>query len=375
MTAALAHRASRPAPPLVRDIREIGLHHASRRAPRLAYTRVAPAGRSTPRPPLFLLGQPPELVLWDLASQLGTPEAGCYALDDALVAPTGIAIRQGVAFHADAFLHPRPHVVSVCDRLNAEKPPVRRVSGKLAVIYGPAAETYGHWLTDFLPRLWVLQAAGHALETLRFLMPPDLPGWARDLLLLCGIAPEQIEPYRYFQEVIRADQVLMPTGLRLNNRFAACFDEATRFWISRLPAMEAPGDAPKRMFLSRNGAPQSRAMLNRAAIEAVAGQCGLEVVRPEALAFQDQVALFRGAEQIFGEYGSALHNSVFSPPGARVCALRGTSRHPSFVQSGIAHALRQDVGYVFGHTGGQHVEQRFWVDEAMFRHAMDMMAN
>jgi capsular polysaccharide biosynthesis protein len=85
------------------------------------------------------------------------------------------------------------------------------------------------------------------------------------------------------------------------------------------------------------------------------------------------MAVFRSAAMIVGEYGSALHNAVFSGPGAVVCALRGTARHPSLVQSGIATAMGQDLGYVFGSTDGTETQQAFCVAENSFTTALELL--
>jgi hypothetical protein len=43
---------------------------------------------------------------------------------------------------------------------------------------------YGHWLVDYLPRLINLRMIGRDLGTLRFLLPSDLPAFARSFLSL-----------------------------------------------------------------------------------------------------------------------------------------------------------------------------------------------
>lgn len=357
---------------LVRDIRDIAVHAASNRAPRVAYHPVAAELHSPVPPPLFLLGPANEDVLWQIFGETRTPAVGCYAIEDATLAPTGIAIKDGVAFHADAFLHPRHHVVAVSDRLNTETLPLRHVPGPLAVIYGPAHETWGHWLVDLLPRLWVLHAAGHALEKLRFVVPPDLRGFAAELLQLCGVRPEQLVRYAYWREILHTDCLLLPTGLRAGNRLAPCFAAATQFWTARARAAPAP-EAGAALFLSRGAAPQGRHMVNRRDIEAIASAHGLHCVRPEELSVSGQISLFSGATLICGEYGSALHNAVFAPAGAVACALRGTARHPDFVQTGIAAALGQQAAYVFGGTEGQEAQQAFFVNPRYFAHALRLL--
>ena len=348
---------------LVRDIRDIATQLASRRAPRPAFREVEAAGHSLQRPPLFMLGPVTPSLLHDLAAQIATPRVGCYELRDALVAPTGIPIKQNIAFHGDAFLHPRHLTVAISDRLNAEPPPIRTIDGTVALLCGPGHETYGHWLVDFLPRLWVLHQAGQDLAALRYLVPADLRPFGLELLRLCGIRDDQIVAYRHWQELPRVEHLLLPTGLRLGDRLARCFGAATAFWVARLTRhMPAPRRRPTTLYLRRAGG--SRTLRNRERIEAMAQEDGFTMIEPETLTVPDQIALFTGARIIAGEYGSALHNAVFAGPGATICALRGTARHPSLVQSGIATALGQNLGYVFGATDGDETHHAFAVDDA-----------
>jgi capsular polysaccharide biosynthesis protein len=365
--------------PVVHAIRDIAVQdpappYSDKGAPHPDFALVTPAASSLPRPPLFLLGPAPEAVLFDLAAQVETPAVGCYTIEDALVAPTGIAIKDGTAFHGEAFLHPRHLVVAISDRVNAEGLGTMPVAGTVAVLCGPAHETYGHWLVDFLPRLWVLHQAGHDLATLRYLVPADLRDFAFRLLRLCGIRDEQLIRYRHWQALLRVERLLLPTGLRLGDRLAPSFADATRFWLDRTPcgAAEGPARPGAGVFLARRSGTE-RPLVNRARIEAIAAEHGLAVLRPEELGLAEQIASFRSAGLIVGEYGSALHNTVFSGPGAVVCALRGTARHPSLVQSGIATAMGQDLGYVFGQTEGIETQQAFCVAENSFKKALELL--
>ncbi len=360
--------------PVVHAIRDIAVHDSGPRVPHPTFTLVTPAARSLPRPPLFLLGPAPEPVLFDLAAQVDTPAVGCYTIQDALVAPTGIAIKDGTAFHGEAFLHPRHLVVAISDRVNAAGLGIVPVAGAVAVLCGPAHETYGHWLVDFLPRLWVLHQAGHDLATLRYLVPADLRDFARRLLRLVGIRDDQLVHYQHWQALLRVEQLLLPTGLRLGDRLAPCFPQATRFWLARTACGSGadPVDAGAGIYLARRHGSERR-LVNRTRIEAIAGEQGLTVLHPDELALAEQIAVFRSAAMIVGEYGSALHNAVFSGPGAVVCALRGTARHPSLVQSGIATAMGQDLGYVFGSTDGTETQQAFCVAENSFTTALELL--
>lgn len=356
-------------PRTIRHVRDIAEHDEFG----IAFRRLLPRGQSPMRPPLFVLGDPIDLA--PLYAQIATPELGCYEIRDAAIAPTGVALQEETAFCAQAFLHPPHHVIAIADRLNAAPLPTRHVPGPLAVIEGPGHETWGHWLTDFLPRLAVLAECGWDIAALRFVVPPDLAPFATELFRLCGIGSERLIVNRHWREVLTTDLLVMPTSLRVEDRLSPFFAEATRFWQRRWAIrMNIPAARfPARIFLSRAGATGTRVMLNRSEIEHEAKRRGLAVLRPETLSLPEQAALFRGARLIVGEYGSALHNSVFAGPGTLVCGLRGTARHPGFYQSGIATALDQQAGYVLGATPGQDVEQRFKIAPAAFHQAIDIL--
>jgi capsular polysaccharide biosynthesis protein len=344
-------------------------------APGFDYLPIEPAGRSTAPAPLFLFGPNTPTAHEELFGEFDTPPVGCYRLVGGGVAASGIPFQHDTAFTAPALLHPRHLVVTTIGHMAKQPLPQRHIEGSLAIIYGPAYETYGHWLADFLPRLWVLAATGHDIGRLAYAMPPDLGATARDLLAAIGIPPAQLIPHYPLTEHLTADLLLVPTGLRLGNRLSPRFGEATRFWIDLLRARTIlpPSPAGARLFLSRARTTQQRAILNREAVEAVAAERGFAPLSPETLTIAEQISAFTGATMLVGEYGSALHGAVYSPPGAVVCGLRGNSRHPSFIQSGMGDAMGQHTGYVLGDTPGQTVEQRFTIDLADFERALDIV--
>ena len=353
-------------------------------APRVDFTPIAPASRTLPPPPLFLLGPADAVVHEELFGQTELPGLGTYTLDDAVLAPSGIAIKGGVAFNSAAFIHPPHQVAAIASRLLAADLPARRVRGTLAVIYGPGHQTYGHWLVDFLPRLWVLAECGYDLAALRYAVPPELTPVARKLLAQLGIGRAQLVPHRYWREVLRADRLLLPTGLRVHNRIAGRFRDATAFWTGRLRACApAPSGAQAltaqargRLFVSRTRVIGARILSNREQIEAIAAARGYAIVHPQELPLAEQAALFTEARLIVGEYGSALHGAVYARPGTLTIGLRGTVRHPSFVQSGVAHALGQQAAYVLGQTKLGYTEgeigQVFAVQPEDFERALDV---
>ncbi len=323
-------------------ITDIAAHAARMDEPLVSFRLVEPAGRSAPPTPAFLFGATDAATARAIYGQIETPETGCYAIADAAVAPTGIALRQSVAFCGAQLNLPPGHVATITARLSGARLPERFVPGPLVPLFGPAEEAYGQLLIDYLPRLWLLEQAGYPLDSLRFLVPASLPARAAELLAHLGLAAEQTIRYAHWEEVIHTDLLVLPTILRRHERLSAGFGDATRLWTGRVrhslgaaaPALQA------RVFVS---GPQGGGRP-----EAVVAGAGFQVVRPDELGVATRIAAFSAASRIVGAYGERLHDAVFCAPGAKVCGLKDDGQAGGFLQTGLGAALGIQTGYVFG---------------------------
>ena len=310
--------------------------------PLITFRLVEPASRSAPPTPTFLFGATDAITARTIYGQIETPETGCYTIADAAVAPTGIALRDGVAFCGAQLNLPPEHVATITARLSGAGLPERFVPGPLVPLFGPAEEAYGQLLIDYLPRLWLLEQAGYPLATLRFLLPATLPVRAEELLGHLGLAAEQTVRYAHWDEVIRTDLLVLPTILRMHERLSAGFGDATRFWTGRVRdsvAAAAPALQTRLFVAGPEGGGRA---------EAVACGAGFQVVRPDGLWLAARIAAFGAASRIVGAYGDRLHDSVFCAPGAKLCGLRQDGSAGGFLQTGLGQALGFETGYVFG---------------------------
>ncbi len=338
----------RSVPPTSRIV-EIGGHAVRWEEPLVGFRLVEATDRSPAPPPAFLLGPSGAAAARAIYGQVETPQTGCYALTDAAVAPTGIGLHEGTAFCGPQLNLPPEHVATITRRLSGAALPVRFIPGPLVALFGPAEESYAQLLTDYLPRLWLLQQAGHRLETLRLLLPATLPPLVEEILAQLGLRPDQMIRYAHWEEVIRTDLLLLPTTLRLGERLSAGFGAATRFWVERVRATLrlSPPVPEQRLFVVGESATPALARL-----EAAAAQAGFSVIRPAGMDLAERAAAFGRAGQIVGAYGAALHDSVFAAPGATVCALRHGGRDPAFLQTGLCAAMGQSAGYLFTGEAG-----------------------
>jgi capsular polysaccharide biosynthesis protein len=255
-------------------------------------------------------------------------------------------------------------------RASGARPNRRHMSGQYAVLAGPGHRIYGHWLVEHLPKLGLLTAANYDVRALRYLLPNTIPDYVIAWLDLLGITSQQLVFYDPLREAISCDELVVPTiqhnGCRVSPllRLSAAF--LRRLVEERYTLDQSPHG--ERIFLSRAHFGLSRRLLNRERVEAMAKEAGFSIVYPERMPLLDQLKMLGGAKCLMGEYGSALHGSIFAPPGAVVCALRGTLLHPGFIQSGLGEVFQQPTGYVFGTTDARDAHEAFTIEEE----ALDM---
>lgn len=228
----------------------------------------------------------------------------------------------------------------------------RRLSGK-AKRFIPGASTlltnwnsstYGHWLLEGMPKLLLLRRVAHELPPLRIVMPDSLPTWiAKWIELLLPSAT--IERYDDAKEYVHCESLLLPTML-LSPEHVPHPELETLLEDIRSLSTLGPGPGT-RIFVARVAPSQFRQMVNQAEIEQIAVEEGLTIIKPETLSVPEQITCFAQAELIVGEFGSAMHNTVFSPNGARVFCLNWIGP----LQSYIGRLKRQHVGYLLPSSG------------------------
>ncbi len=317
--------------------------------------------RERTRPPDLMLGAVhAELmrVYFGHAVVLG---ASLYEVADAEVAAEGAVFLDGVVQYCGQLNILPVDSEARLRALSARRPGLRRVevAEPVVLLTGPGHHMYGHWLVDFLPKLFLLDRAGHDIARLRYLLPADTPAFARDWLGLLGIGADRIVPYDREGERVACRRLLVPTALRFLGRASPLMREAARFLLDRLEPRprwrlgrgRGRPPAQRRLLIARsdNAATHNRRTLaERAELEMRALARGFERVRPERLSVLEQIALFRSAGTILGEYGSGLHGSLFASPGATVVAFRDNGLDLGFLQTSLDHALGHASGYVFG---------------------------
>ncbi len=332
------------------------------------FRELLPRSLGLVQPPRFALGTFPAHVASYYYAQLHLTAVGLYACSNVELSDAYVLHHDGQLVAApDCKLFPK-HLEDIpAEREAAFKGrPRRRVTGTVAYVISPGYLIYGHWLAEILPRLAVLEASGESLERLVFPVPSDTPKFGLELLHLCGVPKSQILLYDA-EEVLQPDELLVPTLIHNGVRYAPLLAEAVALFkrgVEKAGYSLASSSAPSRIYLFRAGG--NRRLVNRDTLQPMAEAAGFTCLQPEKMSLPEQMAMFASAREIAGEYGSAFHTALFSPPGTIVCGLRGDQIHPGFLQTAMGDVLGQPTGYVFGQCGTGRQPHDYTVDEKHF---------
>lgn len=228
-----------------------------------------------------------------------------------------------------------------------------RIAQPVINALGPGYLIYGHWIVDFIPRLAIAKALlGANFDEYKILLPSDAPAWVFQVShKVLGIEDNCFLKYNPLKERLDCALLCAPTYAH-GEKYG--FHPFMREIYSSVAESDAPGTL--KICISRKNFEDGTTGLwktfdSRELFEATAKANGYEIVYPETMPFDAQIQLFAQAKVILGEYGSALHNSVFSRPGTVIGAVRCLNT----VQSYLAAAFDQRCAYL--------IPESEWEDE------------
>lgn len=342
----------------------------------VAYVAICPGSVSDPPPPVFTFGAPADRLMAEYHGETRCESAGVYIATNIGLFERALLFRGPRVLRCDRIGVTTANVLKFMPLYHATSPRSRtRVAkGTCVLLLGRGYHVWGHWLIDFLPKLYLLRRAGYDITRLKYLVPANTPQFGLQILDMLGVTADRRVVYNQESEYLVADELLIPTLVRTGNRPSLVFKDAVTFAISliREHRREVTTDSSqRRIFVSRGRLKTtSRRLLNREAIERIAASAGFTIIHPEQMSPAEQFALFANARQIAGDYGSALHTSIFSDRDTAVCALRGTASLPGMVQSAIGEAFGQPTGYVFGDMADNDATESFTVSEHAFEQGL-----
>ena len=279
------------------------------------------------------------------------PPANLYAFKNVYLAGLGCIVDQDNRLFVSPFMHMDKHFLqsggnSTLIDLDGDEV---RFNKKLNIIdlgdaacvplSQPGQGIYGHWLVDILPRVMFAKSLNIKLK---YIFAQNIPSYAKVFLELLGINEEDIFVYNPNKEVVLMQNCYFPSHLRLGSAFSPL---AAKFNQSLAP-YQSPCKNTK-LFISRGNYNNKQTIANSSELLDLVKCYDFEILEPHNYSIKEQIKLFSEAGLIVGEYGSAMHNTLFAHPEAKVVVLQSEATAP-FVQAGIGALLNQPTGFVFG---------------------------
>jgi capsular polysaccharide biosynthesis protein len=223
--------------------------------------------------------------------------------------------------------------------------------GAIALITNPAQRrSYGHWLIDALPRLFVLeQVAPDTSFTL--LVSEKVSGAARRSLELYARGRHELR-FLPARTVASVDSLRLPCFVPYPHTGA--MPAVVVDWLRQVVAGStgsAPSPSARRLYVTRSPELDRKLLDEGEVIEALEAR-SFEVVRPERMTFDEQVALFAGASVVVGVHGSGLTNMLFAPVPTRIVEIMPESRDAAPTVAPYNRLLAESVGHDYRRVRG-----------------------
>lgn len=208
------------------------------------------------------------------------------------------------------------------------------VDGKIAIIGHPYPFCYGHWLFDILSQLALLEMNHVNYD---FLIIPFKNGFVKDSLILWGIDPSKIIPFRQGIH-IRAKTLIIPTVIsqttdcsqKCANYFMHQFLKYTHDKLVPLAKTKNRNALSEKIFISRKDANGKRVIPNEDEIFQLFKPFGFERYELTKIPFIEQIALFNNAKIIVSFAGSGGANCMFCKPDTHYIEMTHTMVDATF---------------------------------------------
>lgn len=256
------------------------------------------------------------------------------------------------------------------------------------MLTGSHTNDFGHWLTEYLPKLAIALCAG--LPQVPILVDEKIPRThLQSLQLLCPEVPVIVLPHLSACRVRRlwcasnpVYRGYYPTDWSSAWQGMLPDPENFAFTIRKLKSLAAEAiqepTGHDRLYLARKPE-RKKKLVNHAAIEGAAAARGFHVVYPEDLDFAEQMRLVHHARHVVAPDGSNGLLAYFVSAGARVCFLNSPHTLPLVELNGLLQALEADFTIVTGPVVGEELDEPFWndyrIDEKRFEAFLDDWLN
>ncbi len=212
----------------------------------------------------------------------------------------------------------------------AEQKPETHIRGQAVLIGSQGSNNYYHWMTDLLPKFFVLEKSGIKVnKNTKYIFTNVTSRFQIDTLKHLGFRDEQIYCTLKEGENIRADELLVPI---LTNRMGLTMGSWLPVNIKEKFQKERSARTVNRKILVSRNAEKShgRGIYNSAEFNQYFINKGYEMISPDDYTVAEQAQLFSQATHVAGPHGAGLTNLLFCGKGTQVYEFYGQHLAPCY---------------------------------------------
>jgi capsular polysaccharide biosynthesis protein len=190
------------------------------------------------------------------------------------------------------------------------------------LVFNTWSHGYAHWITDVIPRLFILSRYESEMLNYTFLLPEHYTKpYHIELFKLLGIRKVF---YLEKGRVYKIKKLLIPSHeADVGHYYPYIVNEATNFIKGHLDLTHTglkQGNGRK-IYVTRRLA-KNRKVVNEEEVVDLLSSNGFEIVQLEGKSFLDQVKMFNSCSHLISIHGAALANIYFMNPCTRVMEFR-----------------------------------------------------
>jgi len=194
------------------------------------------------------------------------------------------------------------------------------IAGERLLIANSEQPNYGHYLLDIVPLIHI--GARMRAPMLTWTLKP----WQRELIARLDVPVGLIREIRprpvFLKHAIVSNRHSGVSSQNAHPQHRQAFAAILSNVRKGVPA----SPTPKRVAVCR-GLANSRNILNRAEMIEALKPLGFVAIQPEKLSFDEQALIFAEAEVVVCEFGAAMANVMFCPPGTKVVEIIAEGQH------------------------------------------------
>jgi hypothetical protein len=280
------------------------------------------------------------------------------------------------------------HIDGVCRAdgllLAAANIPVQKTfDGSLVSLCSPWSNEYFHWLLEAVPKLLMIECAGHRLIDIDLFMVRQKSPALMEFLNHLGVPDNKVFE-SHIAPNLQVKRLFVTSSLEHYDHSRMPLSIKIEPWLSRLMCKRfgLPGSAStrrRRIYIDRESA-RYRKVINSAEVKSVLQEYDVDYYSTETLSLEQKQTIFANASAVIGPVGAGFTNLIFCQPGCAVlifCA-RGFEQDSFWSlcnNNGLYHyhLLAEPSGRYFPseHSGTQN--ESLLIDITVLRRTLDFL--